>query len=137
MLNVKRRVLSALYGLVTSPRSWSVFRDKRLRGFAWKVGEDRRVMRPCISDPNIWKVINPDTCRLVALVACYVDDILIVGPLQERKSFLDHLKTVWDCSVPEHTEQGPVDYCGLEVTWSPEGLRITQEKYVQELLQRQ
>ena len=134
--NVKWRVLGALYGLTSSPRSWSLYRDRQLCQFQWEQDGSTRKLQACVSDPNIWRVIDVAPRKLVALVACYVDDILIVGRREERDAFLAHLKSVWDCSVPEHTESGTVHYCGLEVSACKEGIRITQEKYVQELLQR-
>ena len=50
-----------------------------------------RVMRQCVADPNVWKIVDPDTSDLVALMTCYVDDILVVGPVEERKAFLECL----------------------------------------------
>ena len=82
---------------------------------------------PCISDPNVWRVVDSKTKQLVALVSCYVDDLLIVGPRAERDSFLSRLREVWDCSQPEHSEDGVVSYCGLEISSVVDGLQITQE----------
>ena len=133
---VKWRVLGALYGLMSSPRSWSCYRDRQLRGFRWTCQGHERHMQPCVSDPNIWKVYDTKSKKLVSLVACYVDDILAVGPREERDAFLAQLRSVWDCSTPEHSEAGIVTYCGLEVRSVGKELRISQEKYVLELLKR-
>ena len=131
---VKWRVLGALYGLVSSPRSWSVYRDKAMRGFRWSYRGADRLMQPCLSDPNIWKVLDPQTKQLQALVAGYVDDILIIGVM--GRHFWNILDPVWDCSSPEHSENGLVTFCGLEISSKDGDIRITQEKYVLELLKR-
>ena len=132
----KWRVKGALYGLVSSPRSWSVHRDKVLKGFSWSCDSGLRRLQQCVADPNVWKVLEVSTNKVCALVTCYVDDILAVDPLSERKAFLEHLSSVWDTSAPEHTESTVVTYCGLEIASSPKGLRLTQTKYIGELLQR-
>ena len=132
----KWRVRGALYGLVSSPRSSSIHRDKVLRSCKWECRDQSRVMRQCIADPNVWKILDQSTSELVALMTCYVDDILVVGKMEERMAFLEHLKTIWETSQPEHSEQSTVTYCGQEIVSSGQGLSITQSKYIQELLQR-
>ena len=100
----KWRVKGALYGLVSSPRSWSIHRDKVLRSFQWSCGSRNRVARQCVPDPNVWRIVDSETSALVALMTCYVDDILVVGPMEERMAFLECLRSTWETSVPEHSE---------------------------------
>ena len=132
----KWHVKGALYGLNSSPRSWSCFRDSRMREFKWTQGEDSRVLRPCMSDPNVWLIKDLHTGTTIGAVCCHVDDSLVVGDRIERDAFLARLRSVWECSQAEHAESGPISYCGLEIGSTPDGLRVTQGKYVRELLQR-
>ena len=69
-------------------------------------------MRQCIADPNVWKILDESTSTLVALMTCYVDDILVVGEMKERMAFLETLRTIWETSNAEHSRQSTVTYCG-------------------------
>ena len=131
----KWRVHGALYGLQTSPRAWSRLRDKTCRVMTWATYGQPRHLQQCVSDPNIWLVKSSDG-QIVALMCWYVDDLLALGPWAERASLLDQIKATWECSAFTHTEEGPVEYCGLEISESAEGLLIGQKKYIQELLKR-
>ena len=62
-------------------------------------------MRQCVADPNVWKIVDEAASELVALMTCYVDDILVVGSLGERTAFLECLRATWETSAPEHSEQ--------------------------------
>ena len=132
----KWRVKGALYGLVSSPRSWSLHRDKVFRSFQWSCNGQGRVMRQCVADANVWKIVDKDTSELVATMTCYVDDILVVGSLSERTAFLERLRDTWETSTPEHSETAVVTYCGLEIRSTAQGLSVCQSKYIEELLRR-
>ncbi|CAE7722591.1 mycC [Symbiodinium sp. CCMP2592] len=131
----KWRVHGALYGLQTSPRAWSRLRDKTCRVLTWTVDGENRHLQQCVADPNIWLVKSP--CgETVALMCWYVDDLLVLGPWSERSALLEKIKATWECSAFTHTEDGPVEYCGLEISESADGLLIGQTKYIKELLKR-
>ena len=125
----KWRVRGALYGLVSSPRSWSVFRDSKLREFTWQCEDQSRVLQQCVAKDVL-------SGKVVGLVTCYVDDMLIVGSNVERRAFLTHLKSVWECNEPTHAEESVIKYCGLEIKETHAGLEICQKQYVEELLLR-
>ena len=131
----KWRVHGALYGLQTSPRAWSRKRDRTCRTLTWFTGECSRHLQQCVSDPNIW-LVKSSQDEILALVCWYVDDLLVLGPWEERISFLEKIKATWECSAFSHTEEGTVEYCGLEISESAEGLLIGQQKYISELLKR-
>ena len=128
------RVHGALYGLLTSPRAWSKERDGRMRKFRWSCDGSGRRLLQCVTDPNVWRLVDLQG-HLLGLVTCYVDDLLVLGSRRERDSFLSHLQSVWDTSDPTHAEQGAM-YCGLELKQTPEGLVASQSRYVNELLAR-
>ena len=44
----KWRVRGALYGLVSSPRSWSLYRDRELRSLRWMCNGSERMLQQCI-----------------------------------------------------------------------------------------
>ncbi|CAE7233580.1 RE1 [Symbiodinium sp. CCMP2592] len=58
------------------------------------------------------------------------------SPWSERSALLEKIKATWECSAFTHTEDGPVEYCGLEISESADGLLIGQTKYIKELLKR-
>ena len=128
------RVHGALYGLLTSPRAWSKERDGRMRKFRWSCGGSARRLLQCVTDPNVWRLVDLQG-QLLGLVTCYVDDLLVLGSRRERDSFLSHLRSVWETSDPSHSEQGAM-YCGLELKQTPEGIVASQSRYVNELLSR-
>ena len=129
------RVHGALYGLLTSPRAWSKERDGRMKKFRWTChGSGRRLLQ-CITDPNVWRLVD-DHDQVLGLVTCYVDDLLVLGSRLEREAFLDHLRATWETSTPSHAEETPTSYCGLELVQTGDGLFASQSRYVHELLQR-
>ena len=132
----KWRVKGALYGLVSSPKSWSVFRDGKMRKFQWMCQDQTRVLQQCLSDPNVWVIKDQNSRATIGIITCYVDDLMVIGSRTERDSFLAFLKTVWECSDPCHAEETTAKYCGLEIRDTEAGLEVNQKQYVEELLQR-
>ena len=65
-----------------------------MRGFDWQCDGQRRRLQQCMSDPNVWLVKDQVSNATVALITCYVDDMMIAGSRQDRDSFLAFLKTV-------------------------------------------
>ena len=47
------RVRGALYGLVSSPMSWAIHRDRVLKGFHWTAGAEERILQQHVVDPNV------------------------------------------------------------------------------------
>ena len=84
----KWRVMGVLYGLVSSPRSWSVFRDGNMRGFRWEAQQQGRRLQQCMSDPNVWLIKDVKSDATVGIITCYVDDLMVAGSRHERDSFL-------------------------------------------------
>ena len=74
----------ALYGLSTSPRSWSVFRDATLKILELVGQGSKAKIIPLTSDPNDWEVCSKAGDR-VALLAVYADTLLCVGSSQAGK----------------------------------------------------
>ena len=74
--------------------------------------------------------------RVLGLVTCYVDDLLVLGSRSEREAFLSHLRATWETSDPSHAEEGLTTYCGLELVQTAEGLVASQSRYLNELLLR-
>ena len=129
------RVHGALYGLLTSPRAWSKERDGRMRKFRWQCSGTERRLLQCITDPNVWRLVDCND-QVLGLVTCYVDDLLVLGSRSEREAFLSHLRATWETSDPSHAEEGLTTYCGLELVQTAEGLVASQSRYVNELLLR-
>eukprot|EP00435_Cladocopium_sp_Y103_P064506 s236_g26.t1 len=51
----------AIYGLITSPKEWTQFRNERVMKFTWSVGDDTyRVQKT--EDQDVWKIIQAPRC---------------------------------------------------------------------------
>ena len=133
--NTKWWVRGALYGLTTSPRAWGRHRDKTLRQTKWEAENAGRSLWQCLSDPNVWLILR-EGVKPIGILLCYVDDLLVLGPMPERAALLAHIASIWSCSPAVHSESGDLVYCGLEIASVPEGLFVSQSRYIRELLGR-
>ena len=140
-------VTSAMYGLVTSPKDWSSFRDAELQKMVGTYesqgqGEEshmgRFAFRP-MEDPNLWAL---QECsrelegedrkwgKVLGHMIVYVDDVLMVGP-----------KVITDAASatvrePEYAEVG-VRFLGIEIQRLRDGSYfLHQESYAREVIDR-
>ncbi|KAL0368329.1 UNVERIFIED_CONTAM: Retrovirus-related Pol polyprotein from transposon RE2 [Sesamum calycinum] len=82
---------------------------------------------------NTWEVTfsQPTAPDGFLALLVYIDDILVMGPskslIMEVKSYLDALFTIKDLGYVKY-------FLGLEVARSPDGMSITQHKYVVDII---
>ncbi|KAL0369047.1 UNVERIFIED_CONTAM: Retrovirus-related Pol polyprotein from transposon RE1 [Sesamum calycinum] len=109
----------SLYGLKEASRQWNQEFTSKLAAF----GFTQSVHDHCL-------FIKTTTDGFLALLV-YVDDILVMGPseslIMEVKSYLDALFTIKDLGYVKY-------FLGLEVARSPDGMSITQHKYVVDII---
>ena len=135
MADDRWRVKRALYGLQTSPRDWAIYRDKEIRGIVLETPIRARLQQG-VTDESLW-LIKTEGGNLVGLMIVYVDDIALFGPRQVIEALVNELRVKWRLSEPSWAANGtPVTFCGMELTRAPYGWRVTQKRYLQELLQR-
>ena len=128
-------VRKALYGLQTSPRDWSTYRDQLLR----KIRLEQPVVAvlvQSVTDENLWLLKERDG-TLRALVIVYVDDMALFGQRQHVEALVQEIQGLWKISTPTWpSDDAPIVFCGMELWRFVGGWKITQRRYLQELLQR-
>ena len=150
-------VEKALYGLTTSPKEWTQFRNQSLGDFRWH-------QNGCIyeaqktNDQDIWKIValsqspaEPSRFprggeaestmtdgKTVGLFVTYVDDILAVGEKEVLQGFCTRMKEEWEVGAPDWvTPDGPsVRFLGMEIELKDQKFRIHQRAYIQNLLEK-
>ena len=129
------RVRRALYGLQTSPRDWSEYRDKELRSIQLMNPEGARLHQG-VTDESLW-FIKSKGGFVLGLMIVYVDDIALFGPRGIVEEVVNSLKQKWRLSEPAWASPNePVMFCGMELTKATYGWRVTQKRYLQEIIAR-
>ena len=128
-------VRKALYGLQTSPRDWSTYRDQQSRRV--KVGSPvKATLCQSITDENLW-LLKGDMGVVFVLVIVYVDDMALFGEKAHVGALVKEIQALWKTSPPSWPDDsGPMMFCGMEIWRIPQGWKVTQRRYLQELLHR-
>ena len=133
-----------LYGLRESPRIWCEYRNKRLLTARIPVGEVVLVLRPTVSEPELWTIIDEVSGVLYGLMVLCVDDIAYFSTKDIVNAVHEYVVKDWPASPLEWIgEAEPVRYLGVEIRTelrtSESGLvkrvfTIGQSAYVRDLL---
>lgn len=117
--NVVCRLRKALYGLKQAPRCWFAKLTTALRGYGFSQE---------YADYSLFTLVRAEV-RLYVLI--YVDDLLIGGNDPETiKRFKGYLGECFHMK-----DLGPAKYfLGIEVARSPEGIYLSQRKYVLDII---
>ena len=129
------RVRRALYGLQTSPRDWAVYRDAEMRAMVVQT-EEPSTLTQSQTDDSMW-LVRTKKGNVLGLIVVYVDDIAVFGAKEVTQKVAEAFMAKWKTSTPlwpSPTE--PVSFCGMEVAPLSDGWRITQSKYLKEVLRR-
>jgi Reverse transcriptase (RNA-dependent DNA polymerase) len=114
------RLLKSLYGLKQSPHEWYKDIDGKLRNLGF---------RQCEADENLYIPTFDNGCFLLL----YVDDILLVGPIQgiiNVKSLIMPLYKMRDLGESSM-------FLGIEIERFPDGrIKLSQFRYIERLLER-
>ena len=132
-------VKKALYGLPTSPRDWSDYRDRELKGFVLEY--EGRVYRldQAKSDESLWFIRATSknfTGPIDGLVVIYVDDLAVLAVPGLCEAFVNAVQAKWKTSPPSWIGSTPTTFCGIEVALTEQGYCLTQVSYIKELLHR-
>ena len=111
----------ALYGLKQAPRAWYARLDKYLQDKGFKKGS---------VDSNLYIKHEGDDLLIVLV---YVDDIIFGCTNNSSvKWFANSMQSVFEMSMI-----GELSYfLGLQISQKPEGLFLSQEKYLKEMLKK-
>ena len=142
------RVDRAMYGLCTSPRSWSTYRDATMKAMRGRFRRKIVCFRQSRADESLWYILllpdegegtdggdKSDTTQGIILV--YVDDLLIAAVAALAREVSRMFQQKWRCSEPEWiSTAGEVKFNGFEIRALEDGLEVHQNSYVQDLLER-
>eukprot|EP00913_Durusdinium_trenchii_P014186 g13313.t1 len=149
-------ITSAMYGLVTSPKDWSVYRDAELEKMEGETTVPNEEEKPEIKkfgfkplrDANLWAIqeMSPSSSSstrewgaVLGYMIVYVDDVLMVGPKAVTDSASGMVQRVWRTSSPEYSIPGgtPMRFLGIEIQRLADGTYyLHQGSYVREVLER-
>ncbi|CAE7281567.1 GIP [Symbiodinium sp. CCMP2592] len=105
-----------LYGLRESPRIWCDYRNKRLLTARIPVDNVMLVLRPTVSEPELWTIIDEVTGVLYGLIVLYVDDIAYFSTKVIVKAVHEFVVKDWPASPLEWIgDVEPVRYLGVEI----------------------
>ncbi|KAL0333067.1 UNVERIFIED_CONTAM: putative mitochondrial protein [Sesamum calycinum] len=114
------KLQKSFYGLKQASRQWNHEFTTKMELFGFKQSK------------NDYCLFTKLTSASFVALLVYVDDILIAGPseshISEVKSYLDSLFTIKDLGTTKY-------FLGLEIARAPEGLALTQSKYIKDILQ--
>ena len=147
------RIQKALHGLPSSPACWALYRDRCMKSFEWEDEEFHYGMKQT-AEGNLWEISETpknapngegnagrdgtDT-RRVGHVLVYVDDMMVLGPPNIRKGFLERMKQEWSCAPSEPiSKEKWTRFSGFELQRGSDGfsLKVGQGSYIRELLNR-
>ena len=147
-------ITSAMYGLVTSPKDWSVYRDSELQKMEGRVTTQvkEKVMKEVgfgfrqLEDANLWAIQEFSSSSgarswgaVLGYMIVYVDDVLMVGPKEVTDQASQMIQRVWETSNPEYAVPGgaPMRFLGIEIQRFKDGMYyLHQGSYVREVLER-
>ncbi|CAE7227836.1 GIP [Symbiodinium sp. CCMP2456] len=105
-----------LYGLRESPRIWCDFRNRRLKRARIHVGDLVLVLRPTVSEPELWMILEEITGTLHGLIVLYVDDIAYFSTPEVVRAVHAYVVEEWPASDLEWiSESNSVRYLGVEI----------------------
>ena len=122
-----------LYGLRESPSVWASYRDARLKEARIVLDAVVLILRPTISETELWMVLNEATGELLGLVVTYVDDILYLGEVAVVNAIHSFVLEKWPASALEWVnDKVAARYLGVEILWEPgaQSFSISQAAYI-------
>ncbi|CAE7948229.1 putative mitochondrial protein [Symbiodinium microadriaticum] len=125
------RETGAIRHMVTSPKSWEVYRNKTMAAMRGKVPEGEVMFAPSEVDGSLWYVLVGG--RRAGAIICYVDDLLIAGEPAIAKEVALMISRTWKCTEPQWDD---VSFNGFEIGRTPEGMILSQDSYTKDLLAR-
>ena len=110
----------ALYGLVQAGHCWNKTFDSKVK--------KTKGVRQLKSDPCVYVIDDPSSPIGVSMLLLYVDDVLTIGNgFAATMARLSKLFRLRDLDFPQQ-------FLGLAITRIPDGVLISQRKYVEKVL---
>ncbi len=138
----------ALYGFRRSPRLWGQCRDRHLQEMRFQVGEATLELHPLQSEPNLWKIVEPQPLqlgqqpKLCGLMLTYVDDMYIVASEMVLRAVVEKIRQTWTTSTPDRVGIDPIKFLGMNISkeldyetgnfvWY-----VNQDSYIRDMIDR-
>src|SRR5882762_9491045 len=116
------KLIKTLYGLKQSGQEWNKQLDEKLRHYGYK---------RLTSDPCAYVRWDGDN---VAIITVWVDDLMLFA---SNDAMVEHMKESIE-SEWQATDLGePSKIIGIKITFMPRSLRISQQKYIENLLHKE
>jgi len=121
------RINKSIYGLKTAAAAWRTTLTKFIRS---------RGFRECKYDDSIY-VSKTSQC----VIMIYVDDVLFCGSKDDCKKEIAEMQARFKCAPEQElTDSNPILFLGHRIDFTVEDgvkkLRITQQEYVEDLIER-
>ena len=134
--NDRWQVVKALYGLQSSPKAWSLYRDRELRALVITLRGCSMRLYQARSEDSLWFLKDAEG-QLWAILVVYVDDLGVFGCTDAISAVVEAIRAKWNTSTPTwSTQEAVLTFCGIELQQLKIGWRLTQRSYILELLQR-
>ncbi|OLP97902.1 Retrovirus-related Pol polyprotein from transposon TNT 1-94 [Symbiodinium microadriaticum] len=127
------KLTHAVYGLQESPNLWGTYRDQRLAGITFMLGDKTITLVQGKVEPSWWSVMQDGT-MLVGILVVYVDDLLICGEADVIKGVTAAIRSLWKTSDLQLVSEGTIRFLGIEISEYKEGLALSQSSFFEELV---
>ncbi|CAE7306950.1 unnamed protein product, partial [Symbiodinium microadriaticum] len=109
------KLTHAVYGLQESPNLWGTYRDQRLAGITFMLGDKTITLVQGKVEPSWWSVMQDGT-MLVGILVVYVDDLLICGEADVIKGVTAAIRSLWKTSDLQLVSEGTIRFLGIEIS---------------------
>eukprot|EP00439_Symbiodinium_sp_Y106_P048300 s3792_g6.t1 len=133
-------VTMSIYGLRESPALWSKFRDEQLTAARWCAEvdgkEEELKLIQMVTDDQVWKIVRTrGSQEPLGYLMVYIDDLLINALPNVMNTFFEWIAARWECDSLDVLEpKHPIRFLGMEFHMVDEGVELSQEGFVRELL---
>ena len=127
------KLTHAVYGLQESPNLWGTYRDQRLAGITFMLGDKTFTLVQGKVEPSWWSVMQDGTV-LAGILVVYVDDLLICGEADVIQGVTAAIKSLWKTSDLQLVSEGTIRFLGIEISEHKEGFALNQSSYIEELV---
>ena len=129
----------ALYGLDVAPKSWVIHRNQVLSAIETLASTNEPVRCfPLEEDANVWCVVSARNDEVIAYLALYVDDVLIISKPDYADSIACTLESRWTTTPVSWCQPGTtVSFDGFEIDRDNAGIYLVhQRSYIKEILKQ-
>ena len=135
-------VEGSVYGLTTSTKDWAKHRDQTMGEISWEMTDEEGAWSCWFEktkEVNLWRVKSRRRGKneTIGYMAVYIDDMLVTGARRSVEAVLAKIRETWDTSEPDWASATEdLRFCGFEFAVDACGVKMHQQSYVTDLLDR-